>query len=410
MNKKMREIMTKIDEKSKLAKKLMTKGENQDLTKANNLLDEAEELRKEFEVEKKRFELEKELYGPSDEEIEKIFQKRKGINVEFDNKVDKKAIYPGEKYKRDSYFNEANLDFGKLVKGMVKGSWQDAENERDYITKNMTATGSVIIPDILSDAFIDVARAKSAIFGNIPTVQMPYNNLTIAIQTGDPTAHFVKEGDEIPNSELIFDKVALTGKTLAIYIPVSEQLLDSAPNLSQQLINSVTQAIGLALDKAILYGQGVSDDIEEIKGICNIEGINNVELTTNSVNYDFVVSGTSPIRKANITPTNIVYNTLFSDELSLLKDADGNYINKPSFCDKYIFSESNNIKDNQVLCYDVNSLLLGIHTDIKMDWGYINDDFKRIQKGLRIYLRADFVPVRPKGISLVTINKKSKIK
>lgn len=406
MNKKMREIMTKIDEKSKLAKKLMTKGENQDLTKANNLLDEAEELRKEFEVEKKRFELEKELYGPSDEEIEKIFQKRKGINVEFDNKVDKKAIYPGEKYKRDSYFNEANLDFGKLVKGMVKGSWQDAENERDYITKNMTATGSVIIPDILSDAFIDVARAKSAIFGNIPTVQMPYNNLTIAIQTGDPTAHFVKEGDEIPNSELIFDKVALTGKTLAIYIPVSEQLLDSAPNLSQQLINSVTQAIGLALDKAILYGQGVSDDIEEIKGICNIEGINNVELTTNSVNYDFVVSGTSPIRKANITPTNIVYNTLFSDELSLLKDADGNYINKPSFCDKYIFSESNNIKDNQVLCYDVNSLLLGIHTDIKMDWGYINDDFKRIQKGLRIYLRADFVPVRPKGISLVTINKK----
>ena len=80
-------------------------------------------------------------------------------------------------------------------------------------------------------------------------------------------------------------------------------------------------------------------------------------------------------------------------------------MNRPAFCDKYVFGESNNIKDNQALCYDVNSLLLGIHTDIRMDWGYINDDFKRIQKGLRVYLRADFVPVRPKGVSLVTITR-----
>lgn len=392
MNKKMRELMAKIENKKALAKGFMENGTHKDLEKADSLFDEVEELKKEFESEKKRFELEKEINC------------KKETNTS-NNSVVKGAIYPGEKYKRDSYENKSNLDFGKLVKGMVKGNWQDAENEREYISKNMTATGSIIIPDVLADEFIDVARTNSAIFGNVPVVQMPNNNLTVAIQTGDPTANFVKEGDAIPDSEPIFDKVTLSGRTLAIYVPVSEQLLDSAPNLSKQLMNSVTQAIGLALDKAMLYGQGVTEEVEEIKGICNIDEINKVTSTVSNVNYDFVIQGTSPIRKANIIPTNIVYNTSFADELSLLKDSDGNYVNKPSFCDKYIFNESNNIKDNQVLCYDVNSLLLGIHTNIRMDWGYINDDFKRIQKGLRIYLRADFVPVRPKGVSLVTVNK-----
>lgn len=401
MNRKLRELYSKIEEKTLMAKSFMEEGENKDLGRAESLLNEADELKKEFEIEKKRYELAKELNTPSDEELNKKY----GRDLKNTFRITDKAIYPGERYKRSFYESEKSLDFGKLVKGMVKGNWQDAENERDYISKNMTATGSIIIPDVLADEFIDVARTNSAIFGNVPVVQMPNNNLTVAIQTGDPTANFVKEGDAIPNSTAIFDKVTLNGKTLAIYVPVSEQLLDSAPNLSKQLMNSVTQAIGLALDKAMLYGQGVTEEVEEIKGICNIDEINKVTSTVSNVNYDFVIQGTSPIRKANINPTNIVYNTSFADELSLLKDSDGNYVNKPSFCDKYIFNESNNIKDNQVLCYDVNSLLLGIHTNIRMDWGYINDDFKRIQKGLRIYLRADFVPVRPKGVSLVTVNK-----
>lgn len=392
--------MTKIQKNREIAEFFMSDGSNKDLSKAEALLNEIDELKREFEVEEKKFNLEKSLYGPSEEYISKL----QG-NSKCNNKVFEKAIYPGEKYKRDYYDNKNDLDFGKLVKGMVKGDWHNAEDEREYISKNMTATGSVIIPDVLADEFIDVARTNAAIFGNVPVVQMPHNNLTIAIQTGDPTASFVKEGDAIPDSEPIFDKVTLSGRTLAVYVPVSEQLLDSAPNLSQQLMNSVTQAIGLALDKAMLYGQGIIHEVEEIKGICNIDEINKVTSTVNNINYDFVIQGTSPIRKANINPTNIVYNTSFADELSLLKDSDGNYLNRPSFCDKYTFNESNNIKDNQVLCYDVNSLLLGIHTDIRMDWGYINDDFKRIQKGLRIYLRADFVPVRPKGVSLVTINK-----
>ena len=114
-------------------------------------------------------------------------------------------------------------------------------NGHKYLIKSMREQGATHIVAIMSGNFTQrgeptiiskYARTKSALFGNIPVVQMPENNLTVAIQTGDASASFVKEGELIPDSEPIFDKVSLLGKTLAIYVPVSEQLLDSAPNIS----------------------------------------------------------------------------------------------------------------------------------------------------------------------------------
>lgn len=398
MNKKMRELFSKIQEKKIMAKEFL-KEENKDLEKAKSLLDEAEELKKEFEIEERLFE-EAKSKAP-------LPSAHPGMdNPQKSNSIIKGAIYPGETYKSSSreYFNDnSNLDFGKIVKGLAIGKWDNADNERNYISKNMTANGSILIPTDLSDKIIDMARAKSAIWGNIPIVPMMHNNLTIAVQTGDPEAFWVKEGNAIPDTDIKFSSVSLKGKTIAMWIPVQDELLQSALNITEQLINSVTRAMAVALDKAMLYGNGVTDSTEEIKGLTLIDDINKVQ--SNGLSYDFVVQGTSPIRRANLEPTNIVYNTTLADDLNLLKSADGEYILRPSFCDKYKFTESNNIKDNHVLCYDMNSLVLGIHEDMRIEWGYINDQFKRIQRGLRVYMRCDFIPVRPKGVSLVTINK-----
>lgn len=58
MNKKMREILTKIQAKTAEAKAL-SEGENKDVTKASAIMDEVDALQKEFELEKKIFEAEK---------------------------------------------------------------------------------------------------------------------------------------------------------------------------------------------------------------------------------------------------------------------------------------------------------------------------------------------------------------
>ena len=58
MNKKMRELLTKIQEKTVQAKAFM-EGENKDLEKANAIMDEVDSLQKEYETEKRLYESEK---------------------------------------------------------------------------------------------------------------------------------------------------------------------------------------------------------------------------------------------------------------------------------------------------------------------------------------------------------------
>ena len=69
MNKKMRELLTKIQEKTAQAKTFMTEGENKDVNKATELMNEVDALKSEYELEKRIFEAEKEGGTPSEEEM-----------------------------------------------------------------------------------------------------------------------------------------------------------------------------------------------------------------------------------------------------------------------------------------------------------------------------------------------------
>ena len=332
-------------------------------------------------------------------------------NNDEDFRLLKDAILPNEKLEKRSYSKQDSyLDLGELVKVMAgKGSNNSRENK--YYRSMATAGNKVLVPMSLSDRIIDYARNQSAVFGKIPIVQMQNNNLRIAVQTKDAQANFVNEGDLIPPSETIFAPVDLEGKTLAIFIPVSEQLLDSAQNLSQQLVYSCSQALSVALDRAILYGKGValeeSEDTDEIKGIFNYDSINKISHTVNA-DYDAIIKGLKSVKQNNIMPTDICYSSTVASELAMLKDSTGQYITEPRILSDYNKSESNNIKDTDILVYDYNALLLGIHKGITIEWGYTTDMFQRIQKGLRLYVRADLGVVRPKGISAVTITEQKK--
>lgn len=319
----------------------------------------------------------------------------------------KDAVLPNEKLEKRSYSKEDSyLDLGELVKVMA-GKGSNNSRETKYYRTMATPGNKVLVPMSLSDRIIDYARNQSAVFGKIPIVQMPHNNLRVAVQTKDAQANFVNEGDLIPTSETVFAPVDLEGKTLAIFIPVSEQLLDSATNLSQQLVYSCSQALAVALDKAILYGNGVpleeGETPDEIKGVFNYDTINKIS-HVGKADYDAIIKGLKSVKQNNIMPTDICYSSTVASELAMLKDTTGQYIAEPGILSNYNKSESNNIKDTDILVYDYNALLLGIHKGITIEWGYSTDMFQRIQKGLRLYVRADLGVVRPKGISAVTIS------
>ena len=382
------ELKIEIEDKKKEARKLL----DTDLVRAEEIMKEVRALQKKVEL----------YIQIEDEEMEDfIKQKEKEDNSkDTQERALQNVILPNEKFEtRSNNTNQLRLD--KLVRGMAGKGWSEAEKEREYYRSMTSAGNSTIIPQQLANKIIDVARTNSAIFGRIPTIPMESNNLTIAVQTKDPVAGFVAEGDLIPESEPVFIKVTMEGKTLAIFIPITEQLLDSAKNLNAQLTNICAKAIALALDKALLYGAGTDN---EIKGIAIYDNINKIT-HTGEKNYDMFIKGIKEAKKANITPTDITYSTDTGMDLAMLKDSNGQYIDKPRALDQYIFTESNNVKTNEAYVYDHNSLLLGIHKGTRMEWGTSVDQFQRIMKGLRVYIRTDLAVINPKGITQITINK-----
>lgn len=78
MNKRMRELLAKIETKQKEARSFMD-GENKDVTKATALLDECDSLKAEFEAEKRLFEAEKAEVEPEAEK--KVEEKKEADSV-----------------------------------------------------------------------------------------------------------------------------------------------------------------------------------------------------------------------------------------------------------------------------------------------------------------------------------------
>lgn len=385
---KIKELRRLIAEKKKEARKLLDEDK---LKEAEDITAEIRELERKVEVAK----------AIEDEEFRELKEQKKKEDKEEQEEKEERAlkevILPGEKFEKRTDAQKLRLD--KIVRGMAGKGWEGAEAEREYYRNMTSSANSTIIPQELANKIIDVARTNSAIFGRIPTVPMESNNLTIAVQTKDPVAEFVVEGEPITESEAVFTKVTMEGKTLAIFIPVTEQLLDSAENLNAQLTNSCAKAIALALDKALLYGTGEED---KIKGISLYENINKITHTGGN-SYDMLIKGIKETKKSNVTPTDITYSTDTGMDLSMLKDGNGQYITRPVSLDQYTFTESNNVKTNEAYVYDYNSLLLGIHKGVTMEWGASADQFQRIMKGLRIYIRTDLAVINPKGITQITV-------
>ena len=320
----------------------------------------------------------------------------------------KDVVLHNEKLEKRTYADHMDLDLGNLVKAMA--GKENKSKEATYYRAMQSSGNKVVIPQQLSDKIIDFARNISAVFGKIPTIQMPSNNLKVAKQVSDVQANFVKEGELIPASEATFEAIDLEGKTLALWVPISEQLLDSAANLSQQLVQSCAKAIAVALDKALLYGDGIPGDPDhghKIKGLMTYAGINkaNHQVVNDTIDYDPILKAFGPIKKANLMPTDVALSTNVGLALAGYKTADGMYIDGPKVLNQYEITESNNMNDEHILAYDRNQLLLGIHKDITIEFGYSADMFQRIQKGLRIYLRTDLGLINEKAVSQITLQR-----
>lgn len=202
MNKKMRELLTKIEAKQNLAKGY-TEGENKDIEKAKEILDEIKTLKEEYEIAKELFENEKEMNKVNDEEAKDIAK-----NIE-----DKKDDEAGKVNSTKAF---ANAVRGMIDKNMSEGTAVD---------------GGYTVPEDIQTKVQRLRETKESLRDLITIKTVKTNSGKETYKTRGQATGFssVEEGGKIPKAgSPKFSRLSWTITKYGGYMPVTNELLDDS--------------------------------------------------------------------------------------------------------------------------------------------------------------------------------------
>ena len=245
MNKKMREILAKIEEKTKEARGYMD-GENKDVAKASALLDEVAALKTEYETEKRLYEMEKEDNTPSEKEVN-----------------DKKAKRTEE---------EALKAFGQAAK---RGFKVDKTNDYDgTLNESTPADGGYTVPE---DIYTRIEYFREADFSLLNLVRRERVHTATGARTFKKRSQYtgfnkVGEGSAIgATATPEFERITWAIEKYAGYMPITNELrYDSDANIAQVVIEWLGRESRATANKLILaqiMSNGSAVDFEDLDGI-----------------------------------------------------------------------------------------------------------------------------------------------
>ena len=287
MNRKMRELLATIEEKTKEARGYMD-GENKDVAKASALLDEIADLKKEFETEKKLYELEKDDQIPE-------------------------AKAQGTKQVKSA--EESLKAFGRAAKARFKTNDYDGT-----LNESVSADGGYTVPE---DILTRVETLREAEFSFLKLVR----RIKVRTETGARTfkkrsqhTGFNKVGEAGKigaSSTPKFERITYSIDKYAGYMPLTNELhSDSDANVAQIVIDWLAAESRATANKLILAAINSNGTETDFEGLDGIKKCLNVTLGS--------------IFKSS---SRIVTNDDGLQYLDTLKDNDGKYLLAPSPAD-----------------------------------------------------------------------------
>jgi HK97 family phage major capsid protein len=166
------------------------------------------------------------------------------------------------------------LTTGAVLRAVAFGA--KTEQERRALSEGTDSAGGFTVPTILSAQIIDRLRAQSVLIrAGARTVPLTSDTNVIAKLSADPTPAWRAESAAIAISDPTFAAVTLAPKSLAVLIKFSRELLADSVNLEAALLQAVTGAMALELDRAGLFGTAADS---QPRGVVNVSGINAVAL------------------------------------------------------------------------------------------------------------------------------------
>jgi HK97 family phage major capsid protein len=278
MNKKMRDLLTKIEATTAEAKSFLAEGENKDVAKANELMDEVDALKSEFEAEKRVYEMEKNSNTPGEEEI----QVEKAKNQEKD--VVKQ------------FANDARNGF-KVNKTMNEGAQVD---------------GGYTVPEDIQTRILNYRDSKASLLHLVTVEKVSTNKGERTFKKRSQQSGFTKVGEGGKIGAMAtpqFERISYEIDKYAGYFPVTNELLaDSDANIANTLISFIGDESRVTANKLILEQINTVAQTE-LTGLDDIKKVLNVTLGS-----------------AFKATSKIITNDDGLQYLDTLKDQDGNYL------------------------------------------------------------------------------------
>ncbi len=271
---------------------------------------------------------------------------------------------------------QADLSFGKYVRGMVTGDWRGADAERRALVEGTASAGGHLVPTPLSARIIDRARnATRVLQAGAQIVPMESSTLKLARVVGDPTAAWHSELATISASDMTFDAVNLTARALASRVLISRELMEDADNVDDEVEKAFAAQFALTFDLAALYGSGV---VPEPRGIKNVAAVTKTSLGANggSPNYDALIDSVYRVRGANHEPNAAIYAPRTGQAFAKAKDSTGQYLTPPAALDGIARLETVQIPTNltagsattasDIFTGQWSELLIGVRTQLEI--------------------------------------------
>lgn len=193
---------------------------------------------------------------------------------------------------------------GRAIAASVTGDWTKAGYERelsDAINSNRanksqhsfsipadimlatrehtTLNTGAIVPDIyLAGSYIDMLRNTSIMHKmGIQSLTGLVGNQSIPKQTGNTTAYWLDETEEVTESEITIGSIGLTPKTVAGASGYSRMmLLQSNPSIDNLVMRDLLTTLNLEMDRAIIDGDPT---LKQPRGLLKTTGLNAVDMS-----------------------------------------------------------------------------------------------------------------------------------
>ena len=237
MNKRMRELLAKVEQKQKEARSYMD-GENKDITKATAILDECDSLKAEYEAEKRLFEAEKAEVEP-----------------EAEKKVE-------EKKQTDSVKAFADAARNGFQKDMSEGS---------------NADGGYTVPEDIVTQIEKYRDAKGSLRDHVRVVPVKTKSGARTFKKRGSVTGFAKvleNGKFAKKATPEFERLAYNIDKFGGYFVMSDEVLEDS---DVNLVNEIVELIGdearvtdnVEIIAAIKAAKSAPVDFEDLDGIKN---------------------------------------------------------------------------------------------------------------------------------------------